>query len=94
MIPLPERSASAVDSLTPREIVAELDKYVVGQGRAKRAVAIALRNRLRRQKLAPEEMCACTSATRPAATSPTKRARLRAASAALASLLPSRCVGR
>jgi ATP-dependent HslUV protease ATP-binding subunit HslU len=43
-----------VDSLTPREIVAELDKYVVGQGRAKRAVAIALRNRLRRQKLAPE----------------------------------------
>ena len=54
MISLPERSASAVDTLTPREIVAELDKYVVGQGRAKRAVAIALRNRLRRQKLAPE----------------------------------------
>jgi ATP-dependent HslUV protease ATP-binding subunit HslU len=54
VISLPERSASAVDSLTPREIVSELDKYVVGQSRAKRAVAIALRNRLRRQKLAPD----------------------------------------
>jgi ATP-dependent HslUV protease ATP-binding subunit HslU len=43
-----------LDDLTPREIVAELDKYVVGQGRAKRAVAIALRNRIRRQKLPPE----------------------------------------
>ncbi len=41
-------------SLTPREIVAELDKYIVGQAKAKRAVAIALRNRLRRQKLPPE----------------------------------------
>ena len=40
--------------MTPREIVAELDKYVVGQQAAKRAVAIALRNRMRRQKLAPE----------------------------------------
>ena len=40
--------------MTPREIVAELDKYVVGQGAAKRAVAIALRNRMRRQKLAPD----------------------------------------
>jgi ATP-dependent HslUV protease ATP-binding subunit HslU len=40
--------------LTPREIVAELDKYVVGQAKAKRAVAIALRNRMRRQKLAAE----------------------------------------
>ncbi|MFP5379965.1 MAG: ATP-dependent protease ATPase subunit HslU [Vicinamibacteria bacterium] len=40
--------------LTPREIVAELDKYVVGQAKAKRAVAIALRNRIRRQKLPPE----------------------------------------
>jgi ATP-dependent HslUV protease ATP-binding subunit HslU len=44
----------ALDELTPREIVAELDKYVVGQREAKRAVAIALRNRMRRQKLAPE----------------------------------------
>ena len=53
-IPLPEQTVTALDSLTPREIVAELDKYVVGQARAKRAVAIALRNRLRRQKLPPE----------------------------------------
>ena len=44
----------ALDELTPREIVAELDKYVVGQKAAKRAVAIALRNRMRRQKLAPD----------------------------------------
>ncbi|MGH9586497.1 MAG: ATP-dependent protease ATPase subunit HslU [Acidobacteriaceae bacterium] len=41
----------SLDQLTPREIVAELDKYVVGQNAAKRAVAIALRNRMRRQKL-------------------------------------------
>jgi ATP-dependent HslUV protease ATP-binding subunit HslU len=40
-----------LDEMTPKEIVAELDKYVVGQGEAKRAVAIALRNRMRRQKL-------------------------------------------
>jgi len=51
---LPERTTTAVGSLTPREIVAELDKYVIGQAKAKRAVAIALRNRLRRQRLAPE----------------------------------------
>src|SRR5271157_1636257 len=44
----------ALDELTPREIVVELDKHVVGQHAAKRAVAIALRNRIRRQKLAPE----------------------------------------
>jgi ATP-dependent HslUV protease ATP-binding subunit HslU len=44
----------ALDDLTPREIVAELDKYVVGQKAAKRAVAIALRNRMRRQKLPPD----------------------------------------
>ena len=42
------------DELTPREIVAELDKYIVGQAAAKRSVAIALRNRVRRQKLPPE----------------------------------------
>jgi ATP-dependent HslUV protease ATP-binding subunit HslU len=51
---LPERSASAVGSLTPRQIVAELDKFVIGQAKAKRAVAIALRNRMRRQRLAPD----------------------------------------
>ncbi len=44
----------ALDELTPREIVRELDKYVVGQNQAKRAVAIALRNRMRRQKLSAE----------------------------------------
>jgi ATP-dependent HslUV protease ATP-binding subunit HslU len=44
----------ALEDLTPREIVAELDKYVVGQNAAKRAVAIALRNRMRRQKLTPD----------------------------------------
>ena len=49
-----EDQALALDELTPREIVAELDKYVVGQGAAKRAVAIALRNRMRRQKLPPD----------------------------------------
>ena len=43
-----------LDELTPREIVAELDKHVVGQRAAKRAVAIALRNRTRRQKLPPD----------------------------------------
>jgi ATP-dependent HslUV protease ATP-binding subunit HslU len=48
---LPESIASAADALTPRQIVAELDKHVVGQAAAKRAVAIALRNRMRRQKL-------------------------------------------
>jgi ATP-dependent HslUV protease ATP-binding subunit HslU len=49
-----EPTAPPTDMLTPRQIVAELDKYVVGQKQAKRAVAIALRNRFRRQKLAPE----------------------------------------
>ncbi len=53
-IHLPEATLTSADSLTPRQIVAELDRYVVGQARAKRAVAVALRNRLRRQKLPPE----------------------------------------
>jgi ATP-dependent HslUV protease ATP-binding subunit HslU len=48
---------SPEDPLTPREIVAELDRHVVGQSSAKRAVAIALRNRTRRQKL-PSEIAA------------------------------------
>src|SRR6476660_9361734 len=43
-----------LENMTPRQIVAELDKYVVGQKQAKRAVAIALRNRWRRQQLPPE----------------------------------------
>ena len=43
-----------LDALTPREIVVELDRFIVGQGAAKRAVAVALRNRWRRQQLAPE----------------------------------------
>jgi len=56
VIPLPARSEDlrALDTLSPREIVAELDRYVVGQAAAKRAVAIALRNRIRRQRLPPE----------------------------------------
>ena len=49
-----EEEQLALDELTPREIVAELDKHVVGQNDAKRAVAIALRNRMRRQKLPPD----------------------------------------
>ena len=53
---VPETVAQSghLDELTPREIVRELDKYVIGQAGAKRAVAIALRNRIRRQKLPPE----------------------------------------
>ncbi|MFZ0962264.1 MAG: ATP-dependent protease ATPase subunit HslU [Terriglobia bacterium] len=53
---LPENieTATSLDDLTPRQIVSELDKYVVGQANAKRSVAVALRNRMRRQKLAPE----------------------------------------
>jgi ATP-dependent HslUV protease ATP-binding subunit HslU len=49
-----EEQDISLDELTPREIVAELDKHVVGQRAAKRAVAIALRNRQRRQKLPPD----------------------------------------
>ena len=54
-IALPERTTTSAASLTPREIVAELDRYVIGQAKAKRAVAIALRNRMRRQRL-PEDL--------------------------------------
>ncbi len=50
----PNEETPLLDELTPREIVRELDKYVIGQADAKRAVAIALRNRVRRQKLEPE----------------------------------------
>ncbi|MGH9365466.1 MAG: ATP-dependent protease ATPase subunit HslU [Thermoanaerobaculia bacterium] len=53
-----EKAAEAVKAApaarTPREVVAELDKYVIGQSRAKKAVAVALRNRWRRQQLEPE----------------------------------------
>src|SRR5436853_2235740 len=52
--PTAEETEIQLDELTPKEIVSELDKHVVGQHAAKRAVAIALRNRMRRQKLAPE----------------------------------------
>jgi len=45
---------TSFDNLTPRQIVAELDKYIIGQYEAKKAVAIAIRNRIRRQRL-PEE---------------------------------------
>ncbi|MDA1313757.1 MAG: ATP-dependent protease ATPase subunit HslU [Acidobacteria bacterium] len=57
VIYLPGQSSKesvALDELTPREIVQELDKHVIGQAAAKKAVAIALRNRIRRQKLDPE----------------------------------------
>jgi ATP-dependent HslUV protease ATP-binding subunit HslU len=54
---LPEtvENAASLEDMTPRQIVAELDKYVVGQKEAKRSVAVALRNRMRRQKL-PEDL--------------------------------------
>ena len=48
-------ATETVSAFSPREIVSELDRYIVGQNDAKRAVAIALRNRWRRQQL-PEEM--------------------------------------
>jgi ATP-dependent HslUV protease ATP-binding subunit HslU len=56
VIYLPETTETEpnLDQLTPRQIVKELDKYVVGQKDAKRAVAVALRNRIRRLKLPPE----------------------------------------
>ena len=61
-----EKKQNHIDSLSPREIVSELDRYVVGQNKAKRAVAIALRNRWRRQALncllytspSPRDSCA------------------------------------
>jgi ATP-dependent HslUV protease ATP-binding subunit HslU len=52
--PEEEELLPSLDDMTPREIVKELDKYIVGQAAAKRAVAVALRNRVRRQKLPPE----------------------------------------
>jgi ATP-dependent HslUV protease ATP-binding subunit HslU len=51
---VPETEISTSPELTPRQIVAELDKFIVGQEKAKRAVAVALRNRWRRQRLPPE----------------------------------------
>ena len=54
MPPQEPEQLPALDDMTPREIVVELDKYIVGQAPAKRAVAVALRNRVRRQKLSPE----------------------------------------
>jgi ATP-dependent HslUV protease ATP-binding subunit HslU len=49
-----KRDEPMLDELTPRQIAAALDKYVVGQQEAKRAIAVALRNRIRRQRLDPE----------------------------------------
>ena len=57
--------------LTPRQVVEELDRYIVGQEKAKRAVAIALRNRVRRLKLPPES--AAATGRRPAFTAPPPR---------------------
>src|SRR5260370_29600782 len=51
--PESEEFLPALDDMTPREIVAELDKYIVGQNAAKRAVSVGLGNRVRRQKLPP-----------------------------------------
>jgi ATP-dependent HslUV protease ATP-binding subunit HslU len=53
-LPAAREERQTLDQFSPREIVAELDRYVVGQAAAKRAVAIALRNRIRRQRLPPE----------------------------------------
>jgi len=51
--PVPAAAPESLEALTPRQIVAELDRFVIGQGKAKRALAIALRNRWRRQQLPP-----------------------------------------
>jgi ATP-dependent HslUV protease ATP-binding subunit HslU len=59
-LPAASEDLRTLDRLSPREIVAELDRHVVGQAAAKRAVAIALRNRVRRQKLPPEEAAEIT----------------------------------
>ena len=56
-LPASSEELTSLDRLTPREIVAELDRFVVGQAAAKRSVAIALRNRIRRQRL-PAEVAA------------------------------------
>ena len=50
----PKKESSKVSALSPREIVSELDRYVIGQKEAKKAVAVALRNRWRRQALSEE----------------------------------------
>ena len=49
-----KKESSKVSALSPREIVSELDRYVIGQGQAKKAVAVALRNRWRRKQLSEE----------------------------------------
>ncbi len=59
-LPAASDELRTLDRLSPREIVAELDRHVVGQAAAKRAVAIALRNRVRRQRLPPEEAAEIT----------------------------------
>ena len=50
----PELQEAVLPVMTPREIVSELDRYIIGQAKAKRAMAIALRNRWRRQQVPPE----------------------------------------
>lgn len=52
---IPSPMKLPIEDLTPKQIVAELDRYIIGQEQAKRSVAIALRNRFRRQKLTPEQ---------------------------------------
>ena len=52
--PMTEEPIPSLDEMSPREIVRELDKYVIGQNAAKRAVVVAVRNRVRRQKLPAE----------------------------------------
>ena len=54
MAALIETKTQKIQSMTPKEIVAELDKYIIGQDEAKKSVAIALRNRYRRSLLSEE----------------------------------------